>query len=581
MNLLRPLRILTYLLLLIWCSYGSLSFGVDPDLWGHVQYGQDDFKYGLQQQTTYAYGVDRDYPWINHENLSEVVFAFTRTSFGIVGIQAIRILVILFFLTLLIVRGHQSSASWISICAVILLSSVNVMFNWMARPQLLSYLSCVALIATLTWCFKGWEGRICVLGRSPELEQKPRRKRASKFHFFSRDYLAAESLQPRLEWLWLIVPILIFWTNSHGGFVAGVCIVVAYLGLRAVELQLVAGKAAKRSIAFITLVGTVAIAATLLNPYGWGLHLWLAESLGIPRPEIVEWRGIDWARPKAWNYALLIGSTIGAVLGSKRRVDLTHSVILILVAWQSIVHHRHIPFFVILFGFFILPHVDGFLSSSLKSIERIGHNQAWRTWVVTIASVTMILGTLWFGVGLYRRMQTISVLREQYPVDALQFMKDHDLHKEGKIVVMYGWAQYVLGAFGARTPEDEGLLLACDGRFRTCYPQELLDMLLDFELGDWTERSRSPDSPPIDGGRILEFRTPDMVLVNNLQSHAMITMFEHEDTWSVLYQDRVATLWGRKTVYDDETSPKHFPQSSRVITSFVPAGAVPWPAYPE
>ena len=47
----------------------------DPDLWGHVLYGQDVLAHGVLPRTaTYTFTAP-DQPWINHQNLSELIFA--------------------------------------------------------------------------------------------------------------------------------------------------------------------------------------------------------------------------------------------------------------------------------------------------------------------------------------------------------------------------------------------------------------------------------------------------------------------------------------------------------------------------
>src|SRR5437870_13684380 len=48
----------------------------DPDLWGHVRYGQDVLASGhLPATATYTYTAASQ-RWINHENLTEIAFAF-------------------------------------------------------------------------------------------------------------------------------------------------------------------------------------------------------------------------------------------------------------------------------------------------------------------------------------------------------------------------------------------------------------------------------------------------------------------------------------------------------------------------
>ena len=86
--------------------------------------------------------------------------------------------------------------------------------------------------------------------------------------------------------LWWLVPIMLLWTNMHGGFLAGlVLIAIAW----AVEALLAAASwdasirsAARSRLLPLTAVGAVAGIATLINPNGIGLHLWSLSAVTDP-----------------------------------------------------------------------------------------------------------------------------------------------------------------------------------------------------------------------------------------------------------------------------------------------------------
>ena len=100
---------------------------------------------------------------------------------------------------------------------VAILAADNMRFHWQFRPQAFSYVYFAVMVAILEWCFAGWNTA------RPSL----RRLRGSE-----------RSVKPdlyRLRGLWILPPLLCVWTNTHGGFAAGLAIYCAYLGLRAVE----------------------------------------------------------------------------------------------------------------------------------------------------------------------------------------------------------------------------------------------------------------------------------------------------------------------------------------------------------
>ena len=64
------------LLAIVLTATYTMSINVaDPDLWGHVQYGNDVLADGyIHETTTYSYTAV-GFRWINHENLAELTFA--------------------------------------------------------------------------------------------------------------------------------------------------------------------------------------------------------------------------------------------------------------------------------------------------------------------------------------------------------------------------------------------------------------------------------------------------------------------------------------------------------------------------
>ena len=61
---------------------------------------------------------------------------------------------------------------------------------------------------------------------------------------------------------------------------------------------------------------------------------------------------------KFWALVLIV---MGALAFSRRSLDFTQMVILSLTLWQAISHFRHVPFFAILAGFWVGPHLQSVL----------------------------------------------------------------------------------------------------------------------------------------------------------------------------------------------------------------------------
>ena len=277
----------------------------------------------------------------------------------------------------------------------------------------------------------------------------------------------------------------------------------------------------------------------------------------------------------------MLGLAVWGLVCSQRPRDFTQLLVLSLVACEALQHQRHLPFLALLIAFWLSPHIDSAArrlwaqqGGSTRSIRLSPQAQ------MTLAYVLLPLcGLLLIRLG--QRCREVPVPRDRYPVSAVQFMSDEEL--TGKLVVAGCWAQYAIAVRGARLSDERGVQVAFDGRFRTCYPQEVIDMHFDFFRGDGgpDKRYRSPLSPSADPKRILQFRSPDLVLVDRRQQHAVSVMQQQTAEWALLYQDQLAQIWGRASRYDVRKSPDYLPPSRRSVTSTAQTGVVPWPAAPQ
>ncbi len=517
---------------------------VDPDLWGHVRYAEDWLADGQLPRTATHTFTAVDHPWINHENLAELSLALGHRCLGVYGLLVAKCLwgMAIILSMVWIARGHgvHPLTSW----SLMLLVASNLQAFFPLRPQLLSFGLCSLALILLDRVFCHWH----------------------------------EHRRVRWRLLAVLPAVFVVWINSHGAVVAGLCIVGAYLVGRILELLTKRHQINWPTACGLAVAGLACAAATLANPYGLELHRWLAASLGQPRPEITEWAAPKLADPIFWPWIGLLAVAGLSLLGTRRRRDWVQIAILALVAWQSALHLRHIAFLALLCGFWLPAHLQSALgrlrpqSSNKLPVMRLS------PWMRRTALTVLVLSISLQSFALVRRLTDFPVERNFYPVDAIQFMADRRL--EGKLVVSFNWAQYSIAALA---PDVQ---VAFDGRFRTCYPQEIVDMHFDFLLGEFGgKRCRSPQSGPVDGSRVLKFGSPDLVLLDRRYEESVAVMQAEADQenpeWVLMYLDRVAELWGRADRYDDPSSAHYFPVDTRVQDAGPRDGAVQWPALPR
>ncbi|MCA9062685.1 MAG: hypothetical protein KDA96_06485 [Planctomycetaceae bacterium] len=534
----------------------------DPDLWGHVQYGHEVLRDGhLHSTTTWSYAV-QDYRWINHEIIAELVLAWVHDQGGQTGLLILKAVMGILLLAIPLKVAVRESSSRLSALAVIILVSFMTAFHWHLRPHMFSYLCAACLLAILTLCVPG-----VVRSRS------------------------TVPVNPRL--MWLLPPLMTLWTNSHGGFLAGLAILMAWLGLDALDLIITRHPRTLQSLRNHSIVLSASGAATLLNPYGSGLHRWMLSSLGRPRPEISDWMPLDLVSRNAIPFWMLVMMVIVCICSSRAEWRWPGSVIAALLAWQALSHCRHVPFLSLFCVFWLTPHFDScvrnFAQRGRQRLDLMETQVSPATevrepgWLQTVVPPVLLMVIC--SVILLPQMATLRVDREAYPVDAMQFMADHRL--SGNTLVTFNWAQYAIHVFAETSPQSR---VAIDGRFRTCYPQQTIDTYFDFLLGDPAEqpRYREDASGPFDPDRALEERAPDLVLIEDELRPAILTLQRNADDWVLLYRDQTAQLWGRRDRYDNPGSPFWLPPQQRQIqagrtsaSADYEASFAAWPAVPH
>ena len=513
---------------------------VDPDLWGHVTYGRELLADGeLPQYATHTYTA-KDHPWINHENLAEIWLTLTFDHLGVAGLLVSKLLLGLSILGMMFATARRRGVDPAITAGVLLLVALNLQAFFPLRPQLLSFFWCAVMLLLVERGFAHW-GKF-------EINAKP---------------------------LWLCLPILVLWVNSHGGFVAGLAIFLAMLGGRCVELYVAQPQQFAAKIKQLVAIGGCACFAPLVNPYGWRLPAWLIESLSRPRPEITEWARPTFAHPVMIPLLILAGAALFSVLLARRHRDWVKSALLLLVAWQAFTHLRHIAFFALLCGFW-LPSWVG------QIVQRIRQSRSDRPVVRLeprprkIAIATLAVAMLLQGWYLTSQLTKLPVDRARYPVDAFRYLAEQDLR--GNAFVPFNWAQYAIAAL-------PNIDVEFDGRFRTCYPQSEVDRHFDFLLGEHGGmRYRAPDSGPINPRSLLDDATPDLIVIDRNYKHARDVMQSENKTnagrWVLLYLDQLAEVWGRAEVFGHADAPQFVAEENRVWLVEPLEGWVSWPAIP-
>jgi hypothetical protein len=466
----------------------------DPDLWGHTLYGLRAIDQGVPAEAADPFSYTASgRPWINHEWLTEWTFGWLWRILGDFGLWLWRgaMAVALFAATLAAIRRWSAS---IPAAAVVLGFGTLCLSDFFVfvRPQLAT----LALFAVT-------------------------------LHLLSSHWTT-----PRVHLLLPLPLLMVAWTNLHGGFLAGLAIVVLFAlagivrAVRDPSWRLAAMQLAATAIG----CGL----ATLVNPYGPRLHAMLWEHL-VPDQAVAEWQPLLSGRQSPTYYVPILLTL--PVLTFSRRWRWIDLVVLAATAFQAMSHVRHVALWCVA-AMILLP---GPLSDVLS---RTFHRMA-RQWSGRSRGGLRLAGAAAFAAGLAALhfhhagpiyssglapwQIAVEVTRDVpgIPLGAMEFCKRERI--EGNLVTDYAWGQYVLWCL---YPECR---VAFDGRYRTIYPMDLEREFLAFSAAGEVSSAATV---------ILDRYPTEIVLVPATRGPSRLMTVLPD--WALVYDDGQAHVFLRR-----------------------------------
>jgi len=306
-------------LLLIIANF-ALQPLTEPDFGWHLRTGLDLFVSGGQLPALDPYSHTMpDWPWVEHAWLTDLVLGWLYSIGGPAG----GLLVIAFF-------GFVTVAAWIvaartgqAIQPIRLVACALSL--WVALPFLGARTQVVTLL-----------GVAVVL-------------------------VILDRLQQGTRWtVWVLPPLFLLWGNLHGGFTAGLFLLAVVVGLNWCVAMVsrvwpdVHSRLDERDLPLtdlwrLTLATGLAGLVTLLNPYGWRLHLEIFDSLAnqFMVETLQEWQPPSLEILAGRLFGVYLGGlTVAAVLWYRRFEPVRMGLILAFL-FVACRHLRNIPLFLI------------------------------------------------------------------------------------------------------------------------------------------------------------------------------------------------------------------------------------------
>jgi hypothetical protein len=479
---------------------------VDPDLWGHLVFGQEMLhSHAIPKTDIYswtAYGQ----PWINHEWMAEIILAAFYMAWGGPGILLLKMVVGLAAFAVCLRLGAQN-LSWPArfvAWSFAALAVVEISYGFAARPQIFTAL------------------------------------------FLSLELLLLQQIHAGKRLWFLALPVLfLVWINTHGGVLAGYGLLGLAAGATTIQwawnqsrnlrnripADEPADKQALKTILSLWLAVIAAGAALLCNPWGMRLLRWLIGSVLWLRPQIAEWN----PTPLGWNHAaffFVLALTAFAWAFTRQPRAWWELAACGAFALLGLREVRNTPWFCLVALALTPPHLAGALAKfrrHFEHLENLGRRDSFQNLAALLCAVVAIgIGVATFTLHKTHPL-TMEVPRSEYPTRAVDFLQEHQLH--GRMLTFFDWGEMVIFRLPGCPP-------SIDGRLDTCYSRELIAAHWKFY-----------DAEPFDE-KVLDVDRADLAfLPANLAGTAALA---HRPGWTVIYYDDLAVILAHEV--------KHFPE---------------------
>lgn len=453
----------------------------DPDMWGHVLFGQQFVhEPGLPETNGYSF-IAGDHPWHKHEWAFQALMGLAwdaGSGRGLVVLKGICILLLLAILVPGLHRRRDTEATCLLLLGVVALVNMGML----VRPQLATFILVAFTMRLLEGILRG---------------------------------------SVKAAWLAVLPPVFVAWVNLHGGFLVGLGLIGlsgCLVGLALIAPRRSVAPASGRLLGALVVTFTACVVATFLHPDGLELWRFLAVSITGPPTFVTEWypliRRLE--SPHVPVFLAVLVLALGLLLSRRPFVLSLAGCAFAVFAFATFFSIRHLPLAAIAGS---LALADA-LPDALERFRRARPSLAWRRGLHAALGVMALASLLRPLPALLDGPLWLRVPDGAFPEEAVDAALAGGL--EGNMVVLYDWGCYVL--FRAHP----AIRVDVDSRCDTAYPMALLEETVA------AKRSREA------GRAMLERVRPDHVL---MPPAIMAEWGLAEDpAWRVVHADDVAVL---------------------------------------
>jgi len=458
-------------------------------------------------------------PWFAWEWLYDVVAGGLDRVAGLNGVVLFTAVIIAAVFSWTFGLLLQRSTNLFVALTLVLLAASAAMIHFLARPHVVTWL------LALTWFWLLDDSEISCFG--------------------------VNSLR-RSDWrLWFLPPLMLFWVNVHGGFLTGFVVLGIYLASAAwvwfrssedrLDSLLQRLRAARR-VRKLAVITALAAAATLVNPYGWRLHLHIYHYLSdrFLMNHIDEFQSPNFHDVAEKCFAVLLLIAFVALAAKGRELRSSEVLIVLFAVFSGLYASRNLPVSSLLVALVIGPPLSRVLkefsekgnvshavrrlcgsatrfSTRMKAVESTLRGHVW--------PIAAIVAACWIAVH-GGKVGSTTLMKahfgeKRFPVRAVDYLEAQA--DNAPVLCPDYWGGYLIYRLYPR------VLVAMDDR-HDLYGSELLKSYLKLMKAQpgWDEFLAKYE--------IRRVLVPKGSTVDNL-------LRENENAWGITYEDPRAVLF--------------------------------------
>ncbi len=383
-------------------AHGRLVNG-DGDLLRHILIGRYILGHGPRFADPFSFSRAGE-PFLAYEWLSQVAYAGAHAAAGFAGVVALAALLIGGAVALVVAYVRRDGGDpWLALvtgaAAVVLNQS-----HWIARPHLFSYLALAAL---------------------------------------------PHALLSRRRLLWTSL-LFAFWANLHPGFLYGAVMVGAWGAGEWID-EIRAGRPRLSALRTSAAPFVVALAASLLNPFGWALHVHAMTWMGSQTvAQVNEFQALIAFSPEGLPFMAVCGLLVLGLAAQKEWPGWRPLLVTAAAFMGALSARRNTA----MFALFALPVMARALTPLVRQLhaglvgrmrEEFARSDT-RGWRLGLGVGTLLVALLLTD----GRTQRITIVPDQpspdvFPAAAVRYAREARLG--GRLFSQYSWGGYVLYAW--------------------------------------------------------------------------------------------------------------------------------------